>query len=281
MVRVSPILIIIGGVLANYSRSLGYAGGYGLRRRQFGGASATSTYPTPTGYGSSPTSTSSAPSGDPYTISSGSSLYGGAGYTTTTVNPVFAIPAAIFLLVGLTTWLASPYLVKIMYGGKFWDQQAWLFGLEGYADIATIESLIFGYNMKRLSWSTCGSPLSRHSVNEHKEWIGRDPTDDPAVAKIVEEGKKAAVGEMRVFTIVDTYTMTVTLVQATRPPVAVLLVGSEGGRQRGVLCSYEWETQTLFKESVVRVETQVIGRMERIGRVNFGFLRSGKGGEKI
>lgn len=173
-------------------------------------------------------------------------------------------------------WLASPYLVKIMYGGKFWDQQAWLFGFEGYTDIATIEALLFGYNMNRLSWSACGSPLSRHSVNKYNEWIGRDPTDDPEVERLVENARSAKLGQQRVFTIVDTFTMTVTLIQAVRPPVMVLLCASEGGNQRAVMCSYEWKTQTLYKESVIRMETQVLERMRRIGRVNFGFFRSQK-----
>jgi hypothetical protein len=166
--------------------------------------------------------------------------------------------------------------VKVICGGKFWDQQAWLFGFEGYADIATIEALIFGYNMQRLSWSTCGSPLSRHSVNEFDEWVGRDPTDDSEIERIVETAKNARLGQQRIFTIVDTFTMTVTLIQAVRPPVMVLVCASEGGNQRAVMCSYEWKTQTLYRESVIRMETQVLERMRRIGRVNFGFFRSQK-----
>jgi hypothetical protein len=38
-------------------------------------------------------------------------------------------------------------------------------------------------------------------------------------------------GEERLFTLVDTYSMTVTLFRATRPPVAVIICGSEGGMQ--------------------------------------------------
>jgi hypothetical protein len=179
----------------------------------------------------------------------------------------------LLILLGLGLWLGSPYLVKIMYGGKFWDQQAWIFGIEGHVDIGTLEACIFGYNMNRLSWSTSGSPLSRHSVNAHGEWIGRDPYDDPHVAMGIEKAKTAGVGEMRIFTLVDTFTMTVTLIEAVRPPVMALLCASEGGNQRAVLCSYDWKTQTLFKETVVRMETQVLERMRRIGRVSFGFFR--------
>lgn len=180
------------------------------------------------------------------------------------------------MIIGLAIWLASPYLVKVMYGGKFWDQQAWIFGVEGYVDIGTLEACIFGYNMNRLAWSVSGSPLSRHSVNKHGEWIGRDPCDDPHIASLVEKAKNAGVGEMRVFTIVDTFTMTVTMIEAVRPPVMVLLCASEGGNQRAVLCTYDWKSQTLYKETIMRMETQVLARMPRIGRVNFGFFRSGE-----
>ncbi len=135
--------------------------------------------------------------------------------------------------------------------------------------------------MNRLSWSVSGSPLSRHSVNAHNEWIGRDPTDDPSIAGSVERAKQARVGGMRIFTIVDTFTMTVTLIEAVRPPVMALLCASEGGSQRAVMCSYDWKTQTLYKETVMRMETQVLERMPRIGRVNFGFFRNADGIERF
>jgi len=207
------------------------------------------------------------------------SQYGSSSYysyyspsAAATTNPV-TVAGAIFLLVGLGTWLASPCLIRVVYGGKLWDQQAWIFGVEGYVDCGTLEALIFGYNMKRLTWSTCGSHLSRHSVNNFNEWMGRDPTEDPAVATLVQQAKSAKLGEQRIFTIVDTFTMTVTLIQASRPPVMVLLCASEGGNQRAVMCSYDWKSQTLYKETVIRVGTQVLDRMPRIGRVNFGFFR--------
>ncbi|KUJ09354.1 uncharacterized protein LY89DRAFT_701395 [Mollisia scopiformis] len=240
IVRSSSILIVVGAYLLLPGSSVGYP----LRKR-----------------GSDPYSD------DPYSSNSYDYSSGPTGPSPT------AVAGGFLLLIGLITWLASPYLVKIMYGGKFWDQQAWLFGFEGHLDIGTIESLIFGYNMGRLSWSPSGSPLSRHSTNKYNEWVGRDPTEDPDVERMVERARTAKLGEMRVFTIVDTFTMTVTLIEAVRPPVMVLLCASEGGMQRAVACSYEWRTGTLYKEAVMRMETQVIGRMERIGRVSFGFFR--------
>ena len=61
--------------------------------------------------------------------------------------------------------------------------------------------------------------------------------------------------------------------EAERPPIVALLCGSEGGMQRAVMCSYDWTTQTLYRETVLRMETKVLEKMPRIGRVRFGLQR--------
>jgi len=55
--------------------------------------------------------------------------------------------------------------------------------------------------------------------------------------------------------------------------VVALLCGSEGGMQRAVMCSYDWPSQTLYRETVLRMETRVLEKMSRINRVNFGLRR--------
>jgi hypothetical protein len=80
-------------------------------------------------------------------------------------------------------------------------------------------------------------------------------------------------GALKIFTLVDTYTLTVMMFAAVRPPVAVLLCGSEGGMQRAVMCSYDWPTQTLYRETVLRMETPVLERMSRVNRFRFGLQR--------
>ena len=69
---------------------------------------------------------------------------------------------------------------------------------------------------------------------------------------------------------------TVTLFEAERPPIVALLCGSEGGMQRAVMCSYDWTTQTLYRETVLRMETKVLEKMSRVGRVRFGLQRHEK-----
>ena len=171
---------------------------------------------------------------------------------------------------------ASPYLVRLLFTGKLWDTQALLFGFEGYMDIATIETHLFGANMNRLTWSPFGSPLSRHKPGKHGECVGVDPTTDRDTAELVKNAYTAAnrPSDLKVFTLVDTFAMAVTMFLAERPPVAVLLCGAEGGMQRAVLCSFQSSTQTLCREAVLRMETRTRERMSLIGRLRFSFKRS-------
>lgn len=181
---------------------------------------------------------------------------------------------AVILVITLVLIILSPWIIRILYAGKIWGTQAWFFGFEGYLDIETIESHIFGSKKGHLKWSASGSPLSRHYKNKFGECIGEDPTTDADTVQKVKDGINARSEALRIFTLVDTYTLTVTLFEAARPPVAVLLCGEEGGMQRALLCSYEWNTQTLFRESVLRMETIVLEQMARVGRVRVGLTRS-------
>jgi hypothetical protein len=128
--------------------------------------------------------------------------------------------------------------------------------------------------MRRLRWSLYGSSLSRHRKNEFNESVGVDPTTDPLVRQKVEHGLvNARPDSMHIFTLVDTNTMTVTMFEAVKPPVAVLLCGAEGGMQRAIACSYEWTTGTCYRETVLRMETPVLEKMSRVERFRFGMNR--------
>jgi hypothetical protein len=139
--------------------------------------------------------------------------------------------------------------------GELWNTQALLFGFEGYMDIITIERHIFGASMNRLTWSPFGSAFSRHAPGENGECIGLDPTSDYNTRALVERCCRPDYGsrnarEGRIFILVDTCTMTVTMIEAERPPVAVIVCGAEGGMQRAVLCSYHSATHTFIREGV-------------------------------
>lgn len=153
--------------------------------------------------------------------------------------------------------------------------QAALFGFEGYLNAPTVERAIFGGAFDRISWSSNGSQLSRCHVNAHGERVGVDPTTDLAVRAKVEAAKRASPTSpgMRVFTLVDTYNMEMTLFEAPRPPSCVFLCGAEGGMQRAVACSYDPTSQTMYRETVLRVPTTSLNRMDRVPRFRFGLRR--------
>lgn len=182
----------------------------------------------------------------------------------------------ILLIISLVLMALSPWLLRILYLGKFWDQQCWFFGFEGYMDLDMIEMQIFGGRLGRMQWTPAASPLSRHHRNEHGECIGDDPTSDPRVAELVDKARAAGPGDQRIFTLVDTGNMTATLFQAERPPICFLMAGSEGGMKRIVGCSYAWETSTFYRETVLRLGTEFEDKMSRIGRVKIGFKRPQK-----
>jgi hypothetical protein len=189
------------------------------------------------------------------------------------VNPTL-VPAGIVLLaVWLWLWLMTPNLVRRSLGGKLTDVQAALFGFEGYLNAPTVERAIFGGNFDRLSWSVNGSPLSRSTVNEFGERVAIDPTKDANVRMKVEAAKQATSGQMRIFTLVDTYNMEMTLFEAAHPPTSVFLCGAEGGMQRAVACSYDFTTQTMYRETVLRMPTTSLNRMNRASRFRFGLRR--------
>ncbi|KAK5086066.1 hypothetical protein LTR24_007141 [Lithohypha guttulata] len=147
---------------------------------------------------------------------------------------------ALFMILATVLILSSPMLLLHIYSGKVWNSQPWLIGFEGHMDLREIERKIFGFPCERLSWAPYGSSLSRHRKNEENfiedECEGTDPLlrdhqqDDPT-----EYPRPVPTGEedgesMRNFTIVDTFTMTVAMCSAARPPVIALLCGSEGER---------------------------------------------------
>jgi hypothetical protein len=179
----------------------------------------------------------------------------------------------LFMGISLVIIFLSPWLLCAIYVGKTWAAQPWLLGFEGYLDIGTIETNIFGVNLNRLKWSPFCSDLSRHQEVGGECW-GIDPTKYADIRQLVQQARTSEYGELKVFTLVDTNTMTVTLFQAVRPPVALLLCGSEGGMQRALLCSYDWKSQTLYRECVLRMDTLALEKMSRVDRFRLGLKRA-------
>ena len=200
------------------------------------------------------------------------------------------------IVLGSMVVLPSPYLTRLIYRTQAYDSQPLFFGIEGYLDIYSLELLIFGSFEGRLGWSTAGSPLSRHKLDRsgmkkdffqgtdetkieslmetENMYAGLDPVEsDDRIKERVKQAKTSSHLQKKIFTLVDTHTMTVTLFEAVRPPVAVVICGAEGGMQRALLCSQDWTSGTLYRETVLRMETRVWDRMDTLSRIRLGLER--------
>ena len=67
--------------------------------------------------------------------------------------------------------------------------------------------------------------------------------------------------------------MQLTLFEAVRPPLTLMFCASEGGMQRAIGCSYDWEKQTMYRETVLRMPTPTLNRMDRVPRFRLGLMR--------
>jgi hypothetical protein len=182
------------------------------------------------------------------------------------------IPGIIILLLAALMAILSPFLIRrfCSFDSKIHATQPCFFGVEGYVPIENLDHILFGDTSDpgRLRWSPNSSVLSSNYETEFNECVGVDPTVTSSHATMLASmSKESQIGEPRLFTLVDTGSMTVTLFVARRPPVAVLCCGQEGGMQRALLCSYDWTNSTLYRETIVRMESTVINHMSRLGRV--------------
>jgi hypothetical protein len=160
---------------------------------------------------------------------------------------------AVILILGLLLLLSSPWSINMLYGGKVWGAEPWLIGFEGVLPIRELETLMFGNASGRISYAPSSSAIAhkheRERLGKEPDWVrGRGPIELP-----VPPGQ-------RLFTLVDTGSLTVSLFTAEKPPSMALIAGREGGMLRVVLCHYERSTATLQKETVLRMETPMMNK---------------------
>ncbi|KAI9847911.1 MAG: hypothetical protein M1837_001428 [Sclerophora amabilis] len=171
-------------------------------------------------------------------------------------SPVLAWVGVFLIIVSLIIVFTAPWCIVTLYGGKVWGQRPWLIGIEGTLPIETIERLTFGNSIGRFQYAPSSSLLCE---GDNFERVGVQPHIHG----------KVPPGH-RVFTLVDTGTMMVTVFSAVRPPSVALLCGNEGGMIRAALCSYDRSTNCLHKETVVRMETPMWDKAQLLSWVKVG-----------
>lgn len=101
----------------------------------------------------------------------------------------------------------------------------------------------------------------------------RDPETGELIPQRPTERDHKSSSRLQTFTLIDTFTLTATVFEAERVPVAAIICGQEGGMQRALLCSYDPETRAFCKETVLRMKTLCLERMPRIDRFRFAMRR--------
>lgn len=164
-----------------------------------------------------------------------------------------------FLFVGLLLSAPSPFSVRRLFGGTVLKSTPNLVGFEGVLPIDQLEKIVFGNAEGRLTYAPSATPFSRDH-RENYERRGKEPSwiKDPDSALQDLRAKNLLPSDRHhLFTLVDMGELTVTIFAAERPPTVALLCGREGGMLRAVLCSWRFETDCLYKETVVRMPTRV------------------------
>jgi hypothetical protein len=157
--------------------------------------------------------------------------------------------------------------MRSLFGGAKVVSPPKLVAFEGTMAIEELETKILGFDKQRLSYEPSSTPFNlcyRHT----DERIGIEPPwiTDPEKAA----SPQVAPGH-RLFTLVDTGNLTVSIFQAVDPPTVALLAGLEGGMMRVVLCSWDLHHDCLVKESVVRLPSKLLDRVFLNGWVKFSF----------
>ncbi|KAI0100980.1 hypothetical protein GGR51DRAFT_551151 [Nemania sp. FL0031] len=159
---------------------------------------------------------------------------------------------AAFFFTAVLLSLLGPLSVRRLYGGQVLQSQSNLVGFEGVMPIAKLERLIFGANKGRLTYEASSTPFGI-DYRDHDLRIGKEP----AWVNAEHPAPPGLPAGHRLFTLVDTGLLTVSIFSAERPPTVALLCGREGGMLRAMLCSWQFENNCLFKETVIRMQTDV------------------------
>jgi hypothetical protein len=164
-----------------------------------------------------------------------------------------------FFAVGILLSLIGPFSVRRLYGGQVLQSSPNLIGFEGVMPLSKLEPLIFGNNNGRLSYEASSTPFS-YNYRDPKERVGLEPAwihDSVTHPEGIREIEKNLPEGHHLFTLVDTGGLTVSVFSAEKPPTVALLAGREGGMLRAVLCSWRFKNDCLYKETVVRMPSDV------------------------
>jgi hypothetical protein len=163
---------------------------------------------------------------------------------------LFSKEGLLSVLAGLFFVTQSPSILFVNVKVPRQLGKARIMGLEGKVDAASLERHLWGFNWGRLKTVA----------------LDADEANTAACAPGI-------VGDERIFTLVDTYELTVTYFRSKAPPTALFIAGHEGGHVRGILCSFDWKSNTFHREKVLRLGSRAYDMMRPVDRIRLSMTR--------
>ncbi|OQE15993.1 hypothetical protein PENFLA_c029G08565 [Penicillium flavigenum] len=170
------------------------------------------------------------------------------------IVPQYLVAIALYFgIAWVISWL-SPWAVRKLCNDGVQGCSSHLVGFEGTMPLHDLEKIIYGNFNNRLSYSASSTVFSG-KLRDSELRMSREPHDPKYWKNLFQELKLP--NTHRIFTLVDTGDMTVSVISAERPPVVALICGREGGMLRVLLCSWRFEKNCLYREGVVRMRSSL------------------------
>ena len=173
-----------------------------------------------------------------------------------------------FIAMGFILSAFGPHAVRRLFGGAVLQTSPHLIGFEGVMPIRDLERLIFGNCSNRMSYEPSSTPF----ILDHRHPERREGLEPPWVRRNPSRPDIPIPPGQRLFTLVDTNSLSVSIFTAQRPPTVALICGREGGMLRTILCSWRFSMDCLFREAVVRLpsDTWDIAKMPSWLKLSLG-----------
>ncbi|CAI7635239.1 unnamed protein product [Penicillium viridicatum] len=186
------------------------------------------------------------------------------------IVPNYLVTVGLYFGVAWVVSWFSPWAVRKLCNDR--GCASHLVGFEGTMSLHDIEKTIYGNFNDRLSY-TASSTVFSEKLRDRDLRMSNEPED-----KNYWKNKFQDLGlpkTHRIFTIVDTGDMTVSVISAERPPVVALISGREGGMLRVLLCSWRFENNCLYREGVVRMRSSLEQQATRNDWLNISLASQG------
>ncbi|OQE07741.1 hypothetical protein PENVUL_c012G08894 [Penicillium vulpinum] len=176
-----------------------------------------------------------------------------------TLLEYYLLAIALYFGVAWIISLFSPWAVRKLCSNRDMESPNHLVGFEGTMRLRELEKIIYGNFNNRLSHAASSTVFSR-TLRDTELRMSREPNEpergEPSYWE-TEVKKLGLPNTHRIFTLVNTGNMTVSVISAERPPVVALLCGREGGMLRVLLCSWRFENNCLCRQGVIRMRSSL------------------------